>query len=494
MGGAAGCRLPVPDGGRTAADDCKFADNRKRALGAWLFDPGEAFTADSPLIPDASDSERLTAACLLERALERTRRASLASKDSRTAAALTKWEELVLLIPSLQNLRKLEFEGDYDTSEANERVLLVAAEYIRGRPKNALGDLVKADTVAGAVSALTRAAEGFYGRKVLCASGGLLLRDSLQAMRREDGPAGDRALSIPMRQSHLAALAGEDCPFDIMSPGWPQVRWAMMQASHQALMRGGEPGRVPRQPFRPALGICWKHLTWLDPASREAATVEIEGATHHLLFLAVRPIKDQKGTHKRVPIPIVSKHPVEEGLADLTCPFAAIRRAWDARVGLAPWCRLQDAPFFTGPDGVSAVSTDVSRAGHPRRGSLDGPVSGLQSEGRPPFADVSLTLWRELAMLTAPTAGQLENVPIAVPLQDYAVGFVVVQVQQEQLQWNGAINMMELVQQGAAGRAAGLGGEDRAHRHQHRRMQKTARTLHNPPRESPAGMLHSWVR
>ena len=91
--------------------------------------------------------------------------------------------------------------------------------------------------------------------------------------------------------------------------------------------------------------------------------MEIGGATHHLLFLAVRPIKDQKGTHKRVPIPVVSKHPVEEGLADLTCPFAAIRRAWDARVGLAPWRRLQDAPFFTGPDGVSAVSTDdVSRA------------------------------------------------------------------------------------------------------------------------------------
>ena len=76
-------------------------------------------------------------------------------------------------------------------------------------------------------------------------------------------------------------------------------------------------------------------------------------------------------------------------------------------------------------------------------------------------------------MLTAPTAGQLENVPIAVPLQDYAVGFVAVQVQ-EQLQWNGANHMMELLQQGAAGRAAGLGGGDREHRHQPRRMQKTA--------------------
>ena len=95
----------------------------------------------------------------------------------------------------------------------------------------------------------------------------------------------------------------------------------------------------------------------------------------------------------------------------------------------------------------------------------------MWTEGRPPFADVSLTLWRELAMLTAPTAGQLENVPIAVPLQDYAVGSVAVQVQ-EQLQWNGANNMMEKVQQGAAGRAAGLGGKYRAHRRQYRRLQK----------------------
>ena len=72
-------------------------------------------------------------------------------------------------------------------------------------------------------------------------------------------------------------------------------------------------------------------------------------------------------------------------------------------------------------------------------------VSALRSR----FADVSLTPWRELPMLTAPTAGQLANVPIAVTLQDYAVGFVAVQVQ-EQLQWNGANNMMEKVQQGAA--------------------------------------------
>ena len=355
--------MPVPDGGRTAADDEKCAANRKRALGAWLFDPDEEFEASSPLIPDASESERLLASRFLERSLVRTQRASLASKDARTAAALTKWEELVRLIPPLRHLQRLQFEGDYDTSEANERVLLIAAEYMRQRPKNRFGDLVRADTVAGAVSALTTAAEGFYGRKVLCASGGLMLRASLQAMRREDGPAGDRELSVPMRQTHLRELASAACAFDIVSPGWPQVRWALMQAAHQALMRGGEPGRVPRQPFRPALGICWRHLTWLDPATRRAATQQVGAETHHLMFLAVRPIKDQKGRQKRVPIPIVSKHPVEEGLSDLTCPFAALRRAWDARVGVAPWSVRQHEPFFTGPDGISAVSTDdVSRA------------------------------------------------------------------------------------------------------------------------------------
>ena len=37
---------------------------------------------------------------------------------------------------------------------------------------------------------------------------------------------------------------------------------------HQGLMRGGEPGTLPREPFRPALGVCWGDIQWHDPASR----------------------------------------------------------------------------------------------------------------------------------------------------------------------------------------------------------------------------------
>ena len=351
----------MPDGGRTGADDALAARNRKRVHTAWLADPDEGFAATNFLLPDASERERYFADTLFQRALARTQRANLASKDSRTQTALNKWERLVTACEPLRGMRKLRYEGDLDTSEQNEAVLLVAAEFIRSLPKNALGDLVKGDTVSDTVSALKVAAEEHYGRKVICPTGGLLLARALQSMRREDGPAGSRALSMPMRQQHLQQLAQDSCPFDIHGPGWPRIRWALLQTMHQALMRGGEPGRVPRQPFRPALGLCWQHFVWLDPATLLPATVRVGAELHHLLIVQVRPIKDLKGKHKRAPVPIASKHPVGYCGFDPTCPYAAIARSWADRVDSAPWAQLKSEPFFTGIDGL-AVTTDIVSA------------------------------------------------------------------------------------------------------------------------------------
>ena len=47
----------------------------------------------------------------------------------------------------------LRHEGDLDTSEYNERLLVAVAQYVRERPK-AGGDLVVAKTVSGQVSAI----------------------------------------------------------------------------------------------------------------------------------------------------------------------------------------------------------------------------------------------------------------------------------------------------------------------------------------------------
>ena len=61
---------------------------------------------------------------------------------------------------------------------------------------------------------------------------------------------------------------------------------------------------------------------------------------------------------KRVPIPIASKHPVEVGLYDISCPYVAIRRVWEQREALVPLHARHSTPFFLGPGLVDAVNTD----------------------------------------------------------------------------------------------------------------------------------------
>ena len=361
--GHAGGGPADPDGGRRTQDDCKAANNRKRAIDSGLVDPLGAFAHIEVLDPGAPEHERILANELWGAALARTRRANLGSKDRRTATALSKWEKLLQLLPALRRPEKLRFEGDYGTSESNEAIFMVMAEYTRRLPKNAAGDVVKGDTVSGYVSAIKLMAEEFYGRKLVCDTGGLMLRREMQNMRREDGPGGQRKYSAPLRQEHLVQLATGECGFDVRSGGWPTNRWSLMQGMHQCMMRGGEPGRPDDALFTPARGITWAHVEWLDPVTGAQATVVMPdtGETHLLVTIWVLPIKDQTGRSKRFPIPIASKRPAAAGLSDLACPFAALRRAWDERVGRAPWAALRDAPFFVGPDGVKAVTTEQVR-------------------------------------------------------------------------------------------------------------------------------------
>ena len=132
---------------------------------------------------------------------------------------------------------------------------------------------------------------------------------------------------------------------------------------HQCLMRGGEPGRLPRGAFRPALGLCWCHFVWLAPASTAYATVRVKetGQLHWLLIVQVLSIKDTAAKFKRVPIPIASKHPTSHLLGDPLCPYSAVLALWRAREHLVPPCARASAPFFLGPRGVDAVTTDEAR-------------------------------------------------------------------------------------------------------------------------------------
>ena len=82
-----------------------------------------------------------------------------------------------------------------------------------------------------------------------------------------------------------------------------------------------------------------------------------DGLWYWLLIVLVRAIKDTKAKHKRVPVPVRSLLPVTSPLDSLACPYSAIRKLWAEREHLVPRDARASAPFFVGPDGVSAVST-----------------------------------------------------------------------------------------------------------------------------------------
>ena len=355
-------RVAVPDGRRAPPAEAKRVDNAQRATATRLVVETPSFFNCGVLGEAASAQENVVASAIMARARERTERAHHASKDKRLGTALTKFELLCSFLPSLRDFEGLAYEGDLDTSERNELLLIAVAEFVRERPK-AAGDLVLGNTVAGQVSAIKVCVEDHIGRKVIAPSGGIKLKQLLKQMRFEDGPAGERKYLAPLRAAHFARLTSPGGAFDYTSPGWPTVRWALLLVMHQCLLRGGEPGRLPREPFRPALGLCWIHFVWLDPTSMGFATTRdrVTGLRHWLLTAKVRGIKDTLGKMKRVPIPIASKHPIDHPLGDPTCAYSAVRRLWCQREYMVPENERASSPFFLGPNGADAVHTDEVR-------------------------------------------------------------------------------------------------------------------------------------
>ena len=204
---------PVPDGRRSLASEAKRLDNARRAHESGLAAPQRGFFQQGILRDGAPQREHDVALSLLRSAEERAARANHGSKDKRLGTSLSKYELLLRALPAMRPFEPLRFEGDLQTSERNEVLLVAIAEFIRRNPK-ATGGLVRADSVSGQVSGVKAIVEEHLGRKVLAPSGGRVLARELQQMRLEDGPSADRALSLPLRSDHLDRLADESSGFD----------------------------------------------------------------------------------------------------------------------------------------------------------------------------------------------------------------------------------------------------------------------------------------
>ena len=237
---------PVPDGRRSLASEAKRLDNTRRAHESGLAAPRLGFFQQDILRGDASQRERDVARSLLRGAEERAARANHGSKDKRLGTSLSKYELLLRVLPAMRPFVPLRFEGDLETSESNEVLLVAIAEFIRRNPK-ATGGLVRADSVSGQVSGVKAIVEEHLGRRVLAPSGGRVLARELRQMRLEDGPSADRALSLPLRNEHLDRLAAESSGFDVRSPGWPTARYALLPEGDHAGSRAWAATRSSRR-------------------------------------------------------------------------------------------------------------------------------------------------------------------------------------------------------------------------------------------------------
>ena len=380
-------RVAVPDGRRAPAAETKRADNAARASAARLTQESSSFFNPGVLEAGASAQHGIVAEAIMARVRERTERANHISKDKRLGSALSKFELLAGILPSIRRFEKLAFEGDLDTSERNELILMLVAEFVRERPK-ATGDLVQGTTVASQVSAIKTCVEDHLGRKIIAPSGGGMLKKLLRQMRFEDGPTGERKFLAPLRAAHFARLAALGRAFDISSPGWPTARWALLLVMHQCLMRGGEPGRLPGDTFRPALGICWSHIVWLDPASQLFATVrdKVTGLLHWNLLRPGPQHQGHRGQAQARAHPDRVQAPDEPAAGRPDVPVhGAAPPVVRARSSRSLGAERALAPFFLGPRGQRRGDHGRGPRRHPRGGDGARPRPGrLRGQRVPP--------------------------------------------------------------------------------------------------------------
>ena len=224
----------------------------------------------------------------------------------------------------------------------NAETLEPFAEFVRSSaPRGKTrGDSVSADAISGYVSAvkLYRSREARYP----VAPAGLLetLRLAVTAMRKEDGPRGQRARSLGIRAQTIAAAATVLDRGSVVGA----VEWAAAVIAHNAVLRGGEVGVPDSAEPDETRVITWRSLAWQAPRAESGGRL--------WLILRVVPIKDPRGSRAAYPIPVPRRHDGAFG-ADPLCPYDALALAWWLRAG------PRGVPFPTTAEGLPQIGWEA---------------------------------------------------------------------------------------------------------------------------------------
>ena len=190
-----------------------------------------------------------------------------------------------------------------------------------------IGEPVRADTVAGYISALR--VERGLGAGYLIAHSQTVRVAKYALLAYKHGEArgqGTRALRRGLRAQHL--LRAVQAGFDIVSVRGMR-RWARLLVAHNFLLRGGEPGAVDSRPWLPHTGML--SLESVRFFSCEELAEGGQPAAHPAIRFMILPIKDTYASRAPVPNWVRRRQPasVPRG-ADPLCAYDAFLLYWEA--------------------------------------------------------------------------------------------------------------------------------------------------------------------
>lgn len=245
--------------------------------------------------------------------------------------------------------------GDLQAAAYNEETFRLFAEFVRqhGSVRSGFaGMAVSASTISDYVSALRAFLSRETGYNLRIDGGNLRLPKQIQHMRKEDGPAGQRALSRGLTARILRKLLHVGGFFS--NDRGHLLRWAVLWLAHNLMMRGGEPGVPDKATFSPTTGLTIADLEWVEPCE--------ETAFFAALVVDMVPIKDTHNSRQRIPCPVrrvssrlTERLPVEPE----ACAWDAVRRYWLVRSAEAQPSRWASLPFFARADGAPVCTSDV---------------------------------------------------------------------------------------------------------------------------------------
>lgn len=302
-----------------------------------------------------SPAERATIAALRTGADLRVASFVEEGRAAHLRTALRWLERFFSTMPSRVPFVPYAHGADLQAAAYNEETFRLFAEFVRQHGSvrsGSSGMAVSASTITDYVSAIRAFLSRETGYNLRLEGGNLRLPKQIQHMRKEDGPAGQRALSRGMTARILRKLL-ETTGF--FSPSREHLlRWAVLWLAHNMMMRGGEPGVTDKAAFSAKTGLTIADLDWVEPSEQTAwfAAVVVD----------MMPIKDTHTTRQRIPCPVrrVSSRPVDRlPLRPEACAWDAVRRYWLLRSREVPGAQWASVPFFAHSDGSPVCTSDV---------------------------------------------------------------------------------------------------------------------------------------